>query len=286
MSRRAGADAREADKTAGGKAQLPSERGSDSGYIGARAARQMKRALAAERRADQAVARRRESLVDVEKHYPVAFVRPATPTPQNEPLVRIRDLRLGWDGGNWLFNPVSFEVGPSDRLALTGPNGSGKSTLLDLLAGQTGMRTEGSWKVHGRIVVSRAYQIPRWRRGLLRSRLLAAGRVESAFRQLMAALGVRGDVLDKPLEHLSQGQLKKIELARSLSEPAHLYLWDEPLNYLDVDTRERLEPALLASGAAFIFVEHDARFVDAIATEQVVLTAPNETGVPDDGGKR
>ena len=274
-SRRAGADARESDKTAGGKPRQPSERGGDTGFIGARAARQMKRALAAERRADQAVVRRRESLTDVEKNYPVVLADPPGPTPQNEPLVRVRDLRLAWAerGDSWLFEALSFEVGPSDRLALTGPNGSGKSTLLDLLDGNLSMRTAGSWKVHSRIVVSRAHQIPRWRRGLLRESLQAAGFAEGAFRQLMAALGVRGDVLDQPMEHLSQGQLKKLELARSLSVPAHLYLWDEPLNYVDVDTRERLEAALLASRAAFIFVEHDARFVEAVATKQVVLSA-------------
>ena len=62
-----------------------------------------------------------------------------------------------------------------------------------------------------------------------------------------------------------------IELARSLCVPAHVYLWDEPLNYLDVDARERIEAALLDADAAFIFVEHDATFVDRVATRRVSL---------------
>jgi lincosamide and streptogramin A transport system ATP-binding/permease protein len=275
-SRRAGADAREADKTAGGKPRLPSERGSDSGYIGARAARQMKRALAAERRAAEAADKRRQSLTDVEKEYPLMLAEEATPAPAREPLLRVRELRLGWD--QWLFEPVTFEVRAGDRLALTGPNGCGKSSLLALLLDDETLKTDGDWKVHGRIAISEAMQIPRWREGSLRERLSAAGLDEGNFRQLMAALGVRGAALDQPLEHLSQGQLKKIELARSLTEPAHLYLWDEPLNYVDVDARERIEAALLESDAALIFVEHDARFVARVATHQVALVPTGRKG--------
>lgn len=270
-SRRAGAEAREADKTAGGKPRLPSERGGDSGFIGARAARQMKRAMAAERRAGQAAAQRREMLTDMEKAYPVMLTEPEISAPAREPLLRARGLRVGWS--RWLFEPVTFEVRTGERVALTGSNGSGKSSLLALFDQAEGLKIEGDWQTHARIVISRAYQIPRWRQGALRQRLQEAGLDEAHFRQLMAALGVRGAVLDQPLEQLSQGQLKKVELARSLSRPAHLYVWDEPLNYLDVDTRERIEAALLESNAALIFVEHDARFVATVATSEVRLRA-------------
>jgi lincosamide and streptogramin A transport system ATP-binding/permease protein len=109
----------------------------------------------------------------------------------------------------------------------------------------------------------------------------------------MAALGVRGGVLDQPLENLSQGQLKKIELARSLGQPAHLYLWDEPLNYVDVDARERIEAALLEAsfqkgslleaGAAIIFIEHDARFVDTVATRRVLLASADGNQIREKG---
>ncbi len=280
-ARRSGADARESDKTAGGKARLPSQRGGDTGFIGARAARQMKRALAAERRASQAAEKRRDSLVDVEKEYPLMLSDPPAAAPGREPLVRARELCVGWD--RWLFEPLTFEVRAGERLALTGPNGCGKSSLLALFDDGSALKLKGSWKVHARIVISRAMQIPRWQRGSLREQLTAAGLEEARFRQLMAALGVRGAALDRPLEHLSQGQLKKIELARSLSQPAHLYLWDEPLNYVDVDARERIEAAILESNAALVFVEHDARFVEAVATNIVSLVLAHESGRQEQG---
>ncbi len=69
----------------------------------------------------------------------------------------------------------------------------------------------------------------------------------------------------------SQGQKKKAALARSLCERAHLYVWDEPLNYLDVTAREQLERALLSSEATVLFVEHDAAFTQNISTRIVNL---------------
>jgi lincosamide and streptogramin A transport system ATP-binding/permease protein len=91
----------------------------------------------------------------------------------------------------------------------------------------------------------------------------------------MAALGVQGDALDRTLEALSAGQRKKVELARSFMAPADLLLWDEPLNFLDIDTRERIEEAVLRDGPTLVFVEHDAAFVDRIATKSVELLPPH-----------
>ena len=70
---------------------------------------------------------------------------------------------------------------------------------------------------------------------------------------------------------MSEGQKKKAALARSLCERAHLYLWDEPLNYLDILSREQVENAILDSGASLLFVEHDAVFSEKIATRTVLI---------------
>ena len=69
----------------------------------------------------------------------------------------------------------------------------------------------------------------------------------------------------------SAGQKKKVLLARSLCEQAHLYLWDEPLNYIDVFSRMQIEQLLTACQPTLLFVEHDRTFCDKIATETVRL---------------
>ena len=67
----------------------------------------------------------------------------------------------------------------------------------------------------------------------------------------------------------SDGQKKKVLIAGSLCEKAHLYIWDEPLNYIDVISRIQLEELILNYSPTLIFVEHDKAFTDKIATKSL-----------------
>ena len=58
---------------------------------------------------------------------------------------------------------------------------------------------------------------------------------------------------------------------KSLCEEAHLYLWDEPLNYLDMISRIQLEALMIHHDSTIVFIEHDAAFCDAVATKELVL---------------
>jgi lincosamide and streptogramin A transport system ATP-binding/permease protein len=70
---------------------------------------------------------------------------------------------------------------------------------------------------------------------------------------------------------LSAGQKKKVLLAGSLCEQAHLYVWDEPLNYIDVYSRMQIEELILTHRPTLLFVEHDKTFCDRVATAQIQL---------------
>ena len=72
--------------------------------------------------------------------------------------------------------------------------------------------------------------------------------------------------LAKKIEEFSEGQKKKVLIAASLLTPAHIYIWDEPLNYIDVFSRIQLEELLLSYEPTMLFVEHDVRFREKIAT--------------------
>ena len=60
-------------------------------------------------------------------------------------------------------------------------------------------------------------------------------------------------------------------LARSLCQRAHLYLWDEPLNYIDLYSRLQIQRLLLEWKPTMVFVEHDADFREAVATRTLRL---------------
>ena len=71
------------------------------------------------------------------------------------------------------------------------------------------------------------------------------------------------------MENYSEGQKKKVLIAGSLLTPAHLYIWDEPLNYIDVFSRIQIENLILKFQPTMLVVEHDVRFRDKIATKIV-----------------
>ena len=71
---------------------------------------------------------------------------------------------------------------------------------------------------------------------------------------------------EKDMRDFSAGQKKKVLLASSLCEQAHVYIWDEPLNYVDVLSRMQIEELIKAYEPTMIFVEHDKAFCENIAT--------------------
>jgi lincosamide and streptogramin A transport system ATP-binding/permease protein len=230
----------------------------------------MKRATEIERRVERRIDERTTLLRDWEKERSLSLQSP--PKPVAAPL-KVANVVLRLDG-RVLVDRLSFELARGARVALIGPNGCGKTRLLDAIAGDRlppRFTLDGVVALSPRAVVTRAHQTPRWRSGFLRDRLRADGIDETWFRQVLGALDIERDLFEHPLETLSQGQLKKADLARSFLGPQDLLIWDEPMNYLDVLTRERIEEAILASEATLLVVEHDRAFIDRVATEVIAL---------------
>jgi lincosamide and streptogramin A transport system ATP-binding/permease protein len=238
----------------------------DKGFIGHRAAKVMKRALHAERRVEEMIEEKsgllknaegaRKLKLDVASHAPS--------------LVAVaEDVSVVIDGATIIAN-ISLEVRAGERIALVGPNGSGKTTLLRAMAGEIAIAS-GAVHIPKHLAVARAYQTPLWSRGFLREHLRDAKIEETRFRMVMAALGVTGEIFDRPLESFSQGERKKVDLCRSFVGAAHLWIWDEPMNYIDLVSREQIADAVAVYEAAMLFVEHDRWFVEQIATRVVEI---------------
>lgn len=89
------------------------------------------------------------------------------------------------------------------------------------------------------------------------------------FLNLLRKLGMERATFTVPIEQMSMGQQKKVELARSLATPANLYIWDEPLNYLDTYNQEQLIKLIKDYQPPLLFIEHDQHFIDQVASQKV-----------------
>ena len=84
-------------------------------------------------------------------------------------------------------------------------------------------------------------------------------------------LGLERQVFANRIEDMSMGQRKRVELAKSLATPAELFIWDEPLNYLDVFNHEQLEQVIKLVKPTMLIIEHDKTFINNIATQVIKL---------------
>ena len=88
----------------------------------------------------------------------------------------------------------------------------------------------------------------------------------------MGSFVVAGEVFDRLLETFSQGQLEKVDLTRFLLTDADMQIWDEPLNYIAVLSRDQIEAAIVDSILTITFVEYDIRYQDNIGMEIILLS--------------
>ena len=94
---------------------------------------------------------------------------------------------------------------------------------------------------------------------------------ESLFKTILRKLDFSRDQFEKDIKEFSCGQKKKVLIAKSLCEKAHVYLWDEPLNFIDILSRTQIEDVILKFSPTMVFVEHDKAFVNNIATSFVKI---------------
>ena len=238
----------------------------DRGYVGHKAAKLMKRSKAVEARRQAAVEETSALLQNVEMTAPLKL------HPLSHPKRRLAEaLCLAPNYGHGpLCRPVSFTVEQGERVALTGRNGAGKSSLLKLFTGGE-IPHCGTLSLAPGLVVSVVPQDASFLKGSLTEFAEAGGVDLTLFLTLLRKLDFSRVQFEKDMADYSAGQKKKVLLARSLCQQAHLYIWDEPLNYIDVFSRMQIEALLQSCGPTMLLVEHDRSFLDASATKFVAL---------------
>ena len=238
----------------------------DRGYVGHKAEKMMARAKAIEKRQTAAIEEKSKLLKNIERSDDLKIFQTPFHTRR---LAELKNVTIDYGGGAVCEN-ISFEIRMGDRIALQGANGSGKSSIIKLLCGQDIPHTGEVWRGNG-LTISYVSQDTSGLRGKLSDFARESGIDESLFLAMLAKLDVPKAQMEKDMSALSAGQKKKVLLARSICEPMHLHIWDEPMNYIDVISRMQIEAVLKEYQPTILFVEHDRAFCDNVATKVVRL---------------
>ncbi|MBQ1327885.1 MAG: ABC-F type ribosomal protection protein [Eubacterium sp.] len=246
--------------------------------IGAKTKKMQLRVQSYEKRVDREIEEKEGLLQDIEK---VVDLRLNPLNYHKETLIEARDLKLSYEGGKELFNGLNFKVNRGDRVILSGENGSGKSSIIraifQVLDEKNGVANDGKLLIEGRLevpsglIISYINQDTSGLKGSLHNFCVERNIDKSLLLAILRQLDFEREQFNKNMEDFSEGQKKKVLIASSLLTAAHLYIWDEPLNYIDVFSRMQIEKLILSYKPTMLLVEHDVRFQEKIATEVVRL---------------
>lgn len=238
----------------------------DRGFIGHKASKMMKRSKAIESRHKKALEQKSKLLKNTET---VDTLKIQSLDYHSDTLISFSDVSVIYDDCR-ICQPTTFSIKCGDRVIIDGKNGSGKSSLLKLLLNypieHTGAVTIGSG-----LVISYVPQDTSYLTGTLSDFAEDNNLDESLFKAILRKMDFEKVQFEKDMKDFSSGQKKKVLIAKSLCEKAHIYVWDEPLNYIDIYSRIQIEQLIKEFSPTMILVEHDIAFRDAISTKIVRL---------------
>ncbi|MBV8898818.1 MAG: ATP-binding cassette domain-containing protein [Verrucomicrobia bacterium] len=193
-------------------------------------------------------------------------------------------------GGDALFQAISFQINPGDRIGLVGPNGAGKSTLLEIIGDlEEADAGEVTWARGVTLGYLPQESAPASEETVLEMALPGAGRNarrrpgtpedealidparEAEAKRILRGLGFQQADFARAARELSGGWVMRAHLARLLVSEPDLLLLDEPTNHLDFDSVTWLTQYLQGSRSALLIISHDRTFLNRLVTRIIEL---------------
>ncbi|WIY62843.1 Vga family ABC-F type ribosomal protection protein [Bacillus arachidis] len=218
-----------------------------------------------------AIETRLEKLEKVEKIKeipPLKMNLPNAETFKNRIILRVKDL-TGKVGERVLWSKTSFHIRGGDKLAIIGSNGSGKTTLVKIIMNQGyGIRLSPAMKIG---YFSQNLNILDTEKSIIENVQSSSKQDETLIRTVLARMHFFRDDVYKPVGVLSGGERVKVALTKLFLSDINTLVLDEPTNFLDMEAVEALESLLKEYEGSVIFVSHDRRFIENIATRILAI---------------
>ena len=221
-----------------------------------------------------------EALAARQPPTPLRFTMPLLPGRDGRELVVAQSLTVA----GRLDEQVDLCLTSGDRFVISGPNGAGKSTLLAVLAGRI-QPTSGHVNVGDGVRVELLHQESTLTGSSTpadeyqRTARLHHADTGTASRVSLKSLGLLpSNVLHQPLEILSMGQRRRLDLALSLMREPHVLLLDEPTNHLSIDLVDELTQALASTPAAVVIATHDRQLLGDLKNWSQLRIGTNRNG--------
>lgn len=226
------------------------------------------------------------------------------------PLIEMDNVERVFGGGRTVFGrqlpavhavqQVSLEVRPGETLGVVGESGCGKSTLARMVAGLD-RPTGGTIRFKGKDLAAAAksdfnalarqiqyvFQDPvsslnprKTVRAILEAPLIHLLGLKRAARrerldELMDAVNLRAEFLDRYPHEFSGGQAQRIGIARALAASPELIVLDEPVSALDVSVQAQvlnlLDDLKDRYGLTYVFISHDLSVVESVSDRVAVM---------------
>ena len=237
-----------ADKSEGSKIGFdpikePDRSISTRSYIGAKTKKMQARVKAYEKRVDREIEEKEGLLQDIEN---VVDLKVMPLEYHKNILVDAQKLSLSYKDSTPLFKELTFQIKQGDRIVISGHNGCGKSSIIKAILKNNAEEfgdfrnleiVDGNLNVGSGLLISYINQDTSFLKGTIEDFCQYRGLDRSLFLAILRQLDFNREQFGKDMEDFSEGQKKKVLIAASLMTPAHLYIWDEPLNYIDVFSR-------------------------------------------------
>ena len=244
-------------------------------YIGAKTKKMQARVKATQGRIEREIAEKEGLLADIET---VENLKLNPLTHYKEVLIEGRDLSLSYtDASEPVAEKLNFDLRRGDRLFIRGKNGCGKSSLIKAILRATGYSENEKLVVTGELYtapelkISYVDQDTSGISGSLSEYAEKRGIDYTLLLTLLRKLDLDAVQFAKNIGDFSEGQKKKLLIAAGLITPAHIYIWDEPMNFIDVFSRMQIEKLIETYKPTMLLVEHDQRFCEKICTKELVL---------------